>query len=128
MAQSFNELRIWQISEQLVVKIYKMTDIFPKDEVYNIVSQLRRAAVSIPTNIAEAHGRYHDAETIHFLYNARGSAEEVRSLLMTSLDLGYITNDIFQQTNEEYLNLIRSINSFVRAIRKTNQPINQLSD
>ena len=119
MAQNFNDLRIWQLAEQLVIKIYKITADFPKEETYNIVSQLRRAALSIPTNIAEAHGRYHDAETIHFLYNARGSAEEVRSLLMSALDLGYIEKRTLDNLNEEYLSLIISINSFIKAIRKT---------
>ena len=118
MVQSFNDLRIWQAGEQLVVKIYKLTGAFPKNETYNIVSQLRRAALSVPTNIAEAHGRYHDAETIHFLFNARGSAEEVRSLLMTSVDLEYIDKNIFNMLNEEYLGLIISINSFIKKLRK----------
>lgn len=118
MAQSFNDLRIWQVREKLVINIYKMTTNFPKDETYNKVSQLRRAALSVPTNIAEAHGRYHDGETIHFLFNARGSAEEVRSLLMSAVDLHYISQDLFNTLNEEYLGLIRSINSFIKTLRK----------
>ncbi|MBI2334622.1 four helix bundle protein [Candidatus Daviesbacteria bacterium] len=65
-------------------------------------------------------GRYHDAETIHFLYNARGSAEEVRSLLMSAFDLNFIDKETFHRINEEYINLIRSINSFIKAVRKTN--------
>ena len=123
MAGGFEDLRIWQLAEELVVKIYKLTGLYPKEEVYNLTSQLRRAAVSVPTNIAEAHGRYHDAETIHFIFNARGSAYEVRSLLRTSLDLEYIQKPEFELLDNEYLILIKSVNSFVkslRTLRKTN--------
>ena len=81
MAANFEDLRIWQVGESLVIKIYSITGKFPKSEFYNLTSQLRRAAVSVPANIAEAMGRYHNAESIHFIFNARGSAEEVRSLL-----------------------------------------------
>lgn len=70
--------------------IYDVTSSFPKEETFNLTSQLRRSALSVPANIAEANGRYHYAETIHFLYNARGSAEEVRSHLQAALDLKFI--------------------------------------
>lgn len=118
MASNFEELKIWQISEKLVIKIYFVTASFPKQETYNLVSQLRRAAISVPANTAEATGRYHDAESIHFMYNARGSAEEVRSLLMSSRDLKYITEKIFTELNKEYIGLIKGINGFIKSLRK----------
>jgi len=120
MANNFEDLKIWQMGESLAMRIYSLTDKFPKHELYNIVSQLRRAAISVPTNIAEASGRYHDKESIHFMFNARGSAEEVRSLLMSSRDLSYVKQNTFASLNEEYLGLIRGINGFIRSLRKTN--------
>ena len=119
MASNFEELRIWQEAHKLMLEIYNITKDFPKSEIYSLTSQLRRAALSVPANIAEAHGRYHDAETIHFLFNARGSAEEVRSLLYASRDITEVrlSKPKFDDLNQRYLKLIRGINSFVRTIK-----------
>src|SRR3989344_8351384 len=108
MAEGFEKLKIWQACERLVVKIYELTAKFPREEVYNITSQLRRAALSVPTNIAESQGRYHNAESIHFLFNARGSVQEMRSLIRTATDLKYINLNIMEELDNEYLILIKS--------------------
>lgn len=102
-----------------MLEIYSTTKDFPKSEIYSLTSQLRRAALSVPANIAEAHGRYHDAETIHFLFNARGSAEEVRSLLYAAKDITEIslTKAKFDDLNSRYLTLVKGINSFIKAIK-----------
>lgn len=118
MATSFENLIIWQKAEALVIRIYDITSKFPKEETYNFISQLRRAALSVPANIAEATGRYHDAESIHFMYNARGSAEEVRSLLMSAKDLKYIDKKTFDGLHEDYIGLIKGINGFIRSLRR----------
>src|SRR3989344_3788794 len=117
MASDFTQLKIWQTSHKLMLNIYELSSSFPKQEEYNLISQIRRAALSVPTNIAEAQGRYHDQETIHFIYNARGSGEEVRSHLAASVDLAYISKKEFDKLEEEYLGLIKGINSFIRAIK-----------
>jgi len=117
MAEDFKSLNIWKKSHKLMLKVYKITSAFPKEETYNLISQLRRAALSVPANIAEAHGRYHYAETIHFLYNARGSAEEVRSLLIAAVDLRFINKNDYSQLEKEYAGLIKGINSFIKSIR-----------
>ena len=101
-----------------MLKVYQLTVSFPKEETFNLISQLRRAALSVPANIAEAHGRYHYAETIHFLYNARGSAEEVRSLLIASRDLKFISKDEYKYLETEYEGLIKGINSFIKTLRE----------
>ncbi len=120
MAQDFKKLKIWQKAHELMVQIYVLSKTFPKDELFNLISQIRRAALSVPANIAEAQGRYHDAETIHFLYNARGSAEEVRSHLIAALDITYISKNDFDTLEKEYVGLIMGINSFIKSIRQKN--------
>jgi four helix bundle protein len=81
MAQSFRELLVWQRAMQLTVAIYRLTQGFPREEVYGLTSQIRRAAVSIPSNIAEGHGRLNGSEFRQFLGIARGSNFELRTQL-----------------------------------------------
>ena len=90
MQNQFENLKVWQAAMQLIKEIYQITRSFPKEEQYGLISQLRRAAVSIPTNIAEGKGRNHKKEYIQFLYIARGSAYEVMTLLKVSEILGYL--------------------------------------
>ena len=118
MAEDFKKLKIWQKAHELMVQIYALSKTLPKNEQFNLISQIRRAALSVPANIAEAQGRYHDAETIHFLYNARGSAEEVRSHLIAAFDITYISKNDFDKLEEEYAGLIMGINSFIKSIRQ----------
>lgn len=73
MQEQFENLQVWQKGITLVKQVYKVTRNFPKDEQFGLISQIRRAAVSIPVNIAEGKGRYHKKEYIQFLYTARGS-------------------------------------------------------
>jgi four helix bundle protein len=81
MLRSFRELTVWQKSMQLATGIYKLTQDFPREEIYGLTSQLRRAAVSIPSNIAEGHGRSGVGEYRHFLWIARGSNFEIQTQL-----------------------------------------------
>jgi four helix bundle protein len=81
MAQSFRELLVWQRAMQLTVAIYRLTQGFPREEVYGLTSQIRRAAVSIPSNIAEGHGRLNGSEFRQFLGIARGSNFELQTQL-----------------------------------------------
>lgn len=118
MADDFKQLKIWKESHKLMLKIYEVTSKFPKEEVYNLISQLSRAALSVPANIAEAQGRYHYAGTIHFLYNARGFAEEVRSLLNAAIDLSFINTNEYNNLEKDYSGLIKGINSFIKSIRQ----------
>ncbi|MBM3248542.1 MAG: four helix bundle protein [Candidatus Omnitrophica bacterium] len=77
--QSYKDLIVWQKSMELVEEIYKLTRSFPKSEVYGLVSQMRRAAITIPSNIAEGYRRKHIKEYIQFLYVANGSASELET-------------------------------------------------
>ena len=88
MAQSFRDLVMWQRSMQLTVAIYRLTKDFPRDELYGLTGQIRRAAVSVPSNIAEGHGRLNSGEFKQFLGVARGSNSELQTHLEIARALG----------------------------------------
>jgi four helix bundle protein len=87
--KSHKDLKVWQESMDLVIQIYKISEDFPKHEIYGLSSQIRRAAVSIPSNIAEGAGRSGEKEFIRFLYIALGSLSEVETQLEISQRLNY---------------------------------------
>ena len=101
---NFKELKVWQLSRALVKETYQVTADFPSDEKYGLVSQLRRCAVSIPTNIAEGSGRNTDKDFAQFLNISLGSAYELESLLILSLDVKLINenqlNDLLPKISE----------------------------
>lgn len=116
----FKDLRVWQEAHKLVLLIYKETKNFPKEETYSLVDQMRRAAVSVTSNIAEGFGRYSYPEKTHFYYLAKGSLTELENQLLIALDVEYIlqlqANEIQSQieTSHELLQgLIRKSKSFV---------------
>jgi four helix bundle protein len=88
--KTYKELNVWIKSRTLVKEIYLMTLNLPKEETYGLMSQMRRSAVSVPSNIAEGYGRQHKKETIQFLHIARGSLYELETQLYISCDLQYI--------------------------------------
>jgi four helix bundle protein len=88
--QSYRDLIVWQKSIDLVLEIYGATQSFPKTETYGLVSQLRRAAVSVPSNIAEGHARLSTGEFKQFLGHSRGSLMEIETQVLISQRLGYI--------------------------------------
>lgn len=88
-ARKFQDLVVWQKAHRFVLAVYKLTSAFPKSEVYGLVSQLRRAAVSIPANIAEGFKKTGKADKTRFLNIAQGSLEESRYYLLLARDLGY---------------------------------------
>lgn len=125
-AESFEKLRIWQTAHELMLKVYKVSDSFPKSELYGLTGQIRSAALSVPSNIAEAVGRFHYSESAKFLFNARGSAFEVRSQLRAVRDLGYINSEAFKNLDNDYESLVKGINSYVNYLLKMkNQSANE---
>ena len=90
MLKNYKDLKVWQKAYQLCVKIYKITKRFPKEEIYGLTSQLRRSAVSVPSNIAEGYGRQTTKEYIQALYIAYGSNCELETQILLAGDLGYI--------------------------------------
>ena len=91
--QRFTELKVWQKSHALVLEIYRLTTNFPQDERFGLISQLRRAAASVPTNVAEGSKRSHNRDYARFLNVAEGSLAEVEYLIMLSRDLAFVPND-----------------------------------
>jgi four helix bundle protein len=89
---SFRDLQVWQEVHQLVLVVYRETKAFPRDEVYGLVSQMRRAAVSVPANIAEGFKRMGIPEKLRFYNIAEASLEELKYFVILSTDLGYLEN------------------------------------
>ena len=113
--KSHKDLKVWQESMTLVTQIYKISEDFPKHEIYGLTSQIRRAAVSIPSNIAEGAGRKGENEFKRFLFIALGSLSEVETQLEISQRLNYI--DTIEEINKSIYfirnmlsNLIKSLN------------------
>lgn len=104
----YKQLEAWKLSRVLVKRIYEVTNLFPQNEIYGLTSQIRRAAVSILSNISEGIGRDTSKETIHFLYISRGSAYEVESQLYISFDLNFINEKILNETIE-LINMIKRL-------------------
>src|SRR5258708_29111896 len=95
--KTYKELDVWIKSRILVKEIYATTMSFPKEELYGLTSQIRRSAVSVPSNIAEGYGRQYKKETIHFLHIARGSIYELETQLYVAFDLKFIPEQRFNE-------------------------------
>ena len=113
---SHKDLKVWQKSMEFVVIIYTMTKSFPKEEQFGIVPQMRRAAISIPSNIAEGYGRVYGKETIKFLSNALGSASELETQIIISKDLGFISTECLQQLLGHIEEIIRMLSALIKSI------------
>ncbi len=113
----FSDLDVWKHGHKLVLDVYKTTKSFPREEVFGLVSQMRRAASSVTANIAEGCGRYYYKEKIKFYQQARGSIMELQNHLFLAADLVYINKDIFNDTSEQSLVVLREINALISSIR-----------
>lgn len=94
--RDFRKLVVWQRAHELVLMVYKVTMNFPKEEKYNLTSQLRRAATSVPTNIAEGCGKYTQKDFAAFLQTSQGSTQEVEYLSFLSWELEYLSKDDYE--------------------------------
>jgi four helix bundle protein len=116
---SFEELPVWQIARKFTNDIYILTNRFPKDELFGLTSQIRRAAVSIGSNIAEGFDRRTDKELTNFLSMARGSCAEIQNDLYISLDQKYITEIEFQKYYRDTKKIAQQLNGLMNYLRKT---------
>lgn len=112
---SFEKLNVWQEARQLVVEVYHLLDSFPKFENYALCDQIRRAIVSVPSNIAEGSGRKSLKEQIHFLEIAYGSLMESYNQLLIATDLNYITEDSVQAIKPCMDNVAKMINGLCKS-------------
>jgi len=95
MSHPWKDLLVWQKSHQLVIQIYKLTELFPEKERFGLIQQIRKSSVSVAANIVEGKSRKTDKEFASFLYNSRGSLEETRYHLLLSKDLNYISQESY---------------------------------
>jgi four helix bundle protein len=116
MLKTYKDLKVWQRSYQLCLDIYKVTKAFPKEEIYGLTSQIRRAAVSIPSNIAEGYGRKTTPEYIRSLYIAYGSNCELETQTLLSGDLGYIEAAKSKKVQDEIGEVERMLKALIKSL------------
>ena len=117
MGESYRDLIAWRKAMSLVREIYDATRLFPRDELYGLTSQLRRAAVSVPSNIAEGQARFSSKEFAHFLSQARGSLVEIETQILIAQDLGYLSATKTLQLLQQAAELGRVLNGLITSIR-----------
>lgn len=118
MLKNYKELKVWQKAYQLCLELYKITKAFPGEEKYGLTSQIRRAAVSIPSNIAEGYGRKTTPEYIQSLYVAYGSTCELETQILLSGDLGYIKNEDLKEVQKGIGEVERMLKSLIKSLKK----------
>ena len=124
--ETHKDLRVWQQSIEMVTSIYKITKAFPKDEIFGLVSQMHRAAVSVPSNIAEGYARGTDKEKLHFLRISSGSMSEIETQLILSLNLGHIGQETYNELSEQITSVWKQLNALISSIKKKLSPQDQL--
>jgi four helix bundle protein len=112
----FRKLTVWQKSYQLTLNIYQSTSSFPKEELFGMTSQIRRAAASIPANIAEGSGRGSDTELRRFCHIALGSANELEFFMLLSRDIHYLEISHYNKLNEVILEVQRMLASLIQKL------------
>ena len=118
MLKNFRELIVWQKSYQLCLEIYRITRSFPKEEKYGLISQVRRAAVSVPSNIAEGYGRKTTPDYVRSLYVAYGSNCELETQILLSRDLLYINKEDSKKIQENIEEVERMLKALIKSLEK----------
>src|SRR4030065_2313398 len=117
MIPSYKDLTVWQKSIQLVKEVYKATGNFPANEVYGLTSQIRRASVAIPSNIAEGFARRNLGEYRQFLHIAFGSGAELETQLLISKELGYLKQEDYSQIQSLLTEVMKMLNIMLKNLR-----------
>ena len=117
MVKTFKDLKIWRKSHKLVLDVYEVTKIFPGEERYGLVSQLRRSAASIPTNIVEGYKRRSDNDYARFVNIAEGSLEETKYHIILASDLGYIEKAHFNELMDKCEELGKMLSAFYKRLK-----------
>lgn len=120
--QNFKRLQVWEKSHDLTLHIYKLTSQFPREEVYGLTSQVRRACASIPTNIAEGCGRESSADFARFLQIAMGSASETEYLILLAYDLKYLTGDQYAELIDTTIRVKKMLTALLKTVRISGRP------
>lgn len=128
MKSNYTELEVWKKSRNLVKTIYSISQSFPSAEQYGLTNQIKRASVSIPSNIAEGVGRNTAKDTLQFLYYAGGSLNEVETQLYLALDLKFISNEKFEKIINEIIEVKKLVVGFKKYYEKLASTINKTID
>jgi len=115
--RDFRKQKVWEKSHSLTLEIYKVTERFPREEIYGLTSQIRRACASIPANIAEGCGKDGDADFARFLQISRGSASELEYHLLLAKDLGFLKQDDYNQLNKETNEVKQMLTNFIKKLK-----------
>ncbi len=116
--QDFRNLNVWKNSHSLTLGIYKATKTFPKHEMFGLTSQIQRAAVSVPANIAEGCGKFTDADFARYLQIAMGSASELEYLLLLAHDLTYLPHDVYTSLHTTLVQTRKMLNVLLQTVRR----------
>lgn len=116
---SYRELLVWQRSMNLVSDVYKTSTSFPTSETYGLTAQIRRSAISIPSNIAEGFGRNHSKDYVRFLEISRGSLYELQTQLEIAFNLEFLHQDEFGRMSEKCLEIEKMLNSLITKIKQS---------
>lgn len=118
-SKTFEDLLVWQKSHQFVLAVYKVTSSFPKEELYGLTSQFRRAAISIPANISEGYKKKGKLDKLRFYNISQGSLEECRYYIILSRDLGYITEEVKVALVRDIVDVSLLLNSYCKTISES---------
>jgi four helix bundle protein len=118
MPRNFKNIRAWQHADDLAVSVYSITRSFPKDELYGMTSQLRRAAVCAPANIAEGASREHKKEYLHFLSVASGSIAEIEYLLHLSRRIGYLRDNEYERVEALRQETAKTLQGLISSVKR----------
>ena len=124
----WKELKVWEKVHELVIKFYKETAQFPKDEIYGLTSQLRRSSSPVPANIVEGQSRNTTKEYLQFLHNSRGSLEETRYHLLLSKELGYLSEEKYESLENQYEEASKMLNSLIKSLKTAELKDKRLAD
>ena len=115
--RNFRDLQVWQLGKKMVLEVYKVTRTFPQDEVYGLVSQMRRSAISIPSNIAEGFNRYHNKDYRKYLFISLGSCAELETQVEIACDIEFMTAGDRNKLLENLDHETRMLRNLIKKLR-----------
>jgi len=118
--KDFRKLFVWEKAHKLTLEIYRVTSSFPREELYGLTSQIRRASVSIPANIAEGCGRDSERELLRFMRIAMGSSSELEYEIILAHDLGYLSDEEFIKVQGDLVEVRKMLNAFIQKLKINN--------
>ncbi|OGD63499.1 hypothetical protein A2160_01005 [Candidatus Beckwithbacteria bacterium RBG_13_42_9] len=113
--RSFTDLETWKQSHKLAVLIYKITKLFPKEEMFSLINQMRRCSISISSNVAEGFSRQSKKEKIQFYFTAKGSLTELQNQLLLAKDVGYLSKRDFDECAQQTISVYKLFNGLIRS-------------